>query len=36
MKPRKFDGSGSLESSFQAQHEVCARYNQWSDKDKVD
>src|SRR6218665_2620632 len=35
MKPGKFDGTGSLES-FLAQFEVCARYNRWSENDKVD
>src|ERR1700733_436230 len=35
MKPRKFDGTGSLES-FLTQFDVCARHNQWSDADRVD
>lgn len=35
MKPGKFDGTGSLET-FLAQFELCARYNQWSEDDKVD
>jgi len=35
MKPGRFDGTGSLES-FLAQFEVCAKYNHWTEGDRVD
>ena len=35
MKPRKFDGTGSLEA-FLAQFETCARHNGWSEQEKLD